>query len=111
MKNRNAVNYYIKLSVAVYTDKKLAYRNDIVIPLPYVHRHECRLQIKKEIKARLRNSNFFISPRMDFDLVRYSNEASCNTYLRYRIVKEEKLATCLLPPAKKEKPFFVFSNR
>ncbi len=81
--------FRIKLTVAVYKDKKLVYRNDMLVPTVYQRRSESRAHIKKEIKERLRNSNFFISPRVDFDLVRYTQEASCNTYLRYRIVEEE----------------------
>ena len=83
------MRFRIKLTVAVYKEKKLAYRNDMLVPTIYTRRSESRAHIKKEIKERLRNSNFFISPRVDFDLVRYTNEASCNTYLRYRIVEEE----------------------
>ena len=60
------------------------------VPALYEKRSECRGHIKKEMQARLRNSNFFISPRVDFDLVRYSHEASCNTYLRYRVIEETK---------------------
>lgn len=85
--------FRIKLTVAVYKDKKLVYRNDMLVPTVYPRRSESRAHIKKEIKERLRNSNFFISPRVDFDLVRYTQEASCNTYLRYRIVEEEAVRT------------------
>ncbi len=84
------LSFRIKLTVAVYREKKLVYRNDMVVPTFYLRRSEARAHIKKEIKDRLRNSNFFISPRVDFDLVRYTQEASCNTYLRYRIIEEEK---------------------
>jgi hypothetical protein len=84
-----SARYRIKLTVAVYKDKKLAYRNDMLVPSVYHRRSEARAHIKKEIRERLLASNFFISPRVDFDLVRYTQEASCNTYLRYRIVEEE----------------------
>ncbi len=60
------------------------------LPTVYVRRSECRAHVKKEIENRLRNSNFFLSPRVDFDLVRYADEASCNTYLRYRIVEADE---------------------
>ena len=60
------------------------------VPALYKRRSECRAHIKKEMRERLRNSNFFISPRVDFDLVRYAHEASCNTYLRYRVLEETK---------------------
>lgn len=92
----HSIRFRIKLTVAVYKDKKLVYRNDMMVPTVYHRRSESRAHIKKEIKERLRNSNFFISPRVDFDLVRYSQEASCNTYLRYRIV-EEKIGVELEP--------------
>ena len=82
------MRYRIKLTVAVYREKKLAYRNDMIVPTMYDLRSEARTHIKKEIKERLLGSNFFISPRVDFDLVRYTQEAACNTYLRYRILEE-----------------------
>jgi len=86
------LNYRIKMTVAVYRSKKLVYRNELVLPGQHDKRSESRIQIKKEINDRLRTSNFFISPRVDFDLVRYTQEASCNTYLRYRIVEEKSLS-------------------
>ncbi len=95
--NRRNLRFRIKLTVAVYKDRKLAYRNDMLVPTFYERRSEARAHIKKEIKERLGNSNFFISPRVDFDLVRYAQEASCNTYLRYRILEEE--APVALPSA------------
>lgn len=84
------LRFRIKLTVAVYREKKLVYRNDMMVPTLYVRRSEARAHIKREIKERLDNSNFFVSPRVDFDLVRYTQEASCNTYLRYRIVEEAR---------------------
>lgn len=86
--------FRIRLTVAVYKDKKLVYRNDMTVPTRYRRRSEARAHVKKEIQDRLKNSNFFISPRVDFDLVRYTQEASCNTYLRYRIIED---ADTLLP--------------
>jgi len=90
MRDKN--QYQIRLTVAVYREKKLVYRNEMTLPTIYDRRSECRAHVKKEIENRLRNSNFFLSPRVDFDLVRYSEEASCNTYLRYRIVEREESA-------------------
>ncbi len=90
------ITYRIKLTIAVYKEKRLVYHNDMLVPSAYERRSECRAHIKKEIQERLRKSNFFISPRIDFDLVRYTNEASCNTYLRYRII-EEKQASAFFP--------------
>ena len=81
--------YRIKLTVAVYKDKKLVYRNDMLVPMLYQRRSECRAHIRRETQHRLRNSNFFLSPRIDFDLVRYTQQATSNTYLRYRIMEEK----------------------
>ncbi len=89
MLTSNQTLYRIKLTVAVYKEKKLIYRNDMIVPTTYEKRSECRAHIKNEIKNRLRNSNFFISPRIDFDLVRYTHEATCNTYIRYRLIEEK----------------------
>jgi hypothetical protein len=75
--------------VAVYKNKKLAYKNEVIVPTWYTRRSEARAHIKKEIQKRLKESDFFISPRVDYDLVRYSQEGSCNTYIRYRIIEEE----------------------
>lgn len=81
--------YRIQLTVAVYKDKRLAYKKEVVVPTWYTRRSEARNHIKQEIEKRLRESDFFISPRVDYDLVRYSQEGSCNTYIRYRIIEEE----------------------
>ncbi|HMU85900.1 MAG TPA: hypothetical protein PKE49_04160 [Leptospiraceae bacterium] len=89
---REGTSYRIRLTVAVYREKRLVYRNEMNLPTLYVRRSECRAHVKKEIENRLRNSNFFLSPRVDFDLVRYADEASCNTYLRYRIVEADEAA-------------------
>ncbi len=88
-------HYRIKLTIAVYKDKKLVYRNDMIVPTRYKRRSETRAHIKKEMQDRLRNSNFFISPRVDYDLVRYAQEASRNTYLRYRITEEKNISPTL----------------
>lgn len=91
MTERNA-RFRIKLTVAVYKDKKLVYKNDMVVPTVYKRRSEARAHIKKEKMQRLTQTKFFTSPRADYDLVRYTQEASCNTYIRYRIVEERKPA-------------------
>ena len=84
--NRNC--YRIQLTVAVYKDRKMVYRDEMVVPTLYTRRSEARAHIKREIKSRVENSNFFRSPRMDYDLVQYAEEATRNTYLRYRILEE-----------------------
>ena len=94
--------YRIKLSVAVYKDKKLSYKNEMIVPTFYSRRSEARNHIKTEIQDRLRHSAYFISPRADYDLVRYTNEASCNTYLRYRIVEQSNLEADAANPVRSD---------
>ncbi len=84
--------YRIKLTVVVYQNKKLVHKNDMVVPTTYRRRSEARAHITREKKERLKNTNFFISPRADFDMVRYSEQASLNTYIRYRILEERPWA-------------------
>ncbi len=84
------VFYRIQLTVAVYKNKKLAYKKEMIVPTWYTRRSEARAHIKQDIEKRLKESDFFISPRVDYDLVRYSMEGSCNTYIRYRIIEEEE---------------------
>ncbi|PJZ69241.1 hypothetical protein CH373_14595 [Leptospira perolatii] len=80
-------SYRIRLTVAIYRNNILSYKNDIVVPSFYPRRNEARAHISREVKERLAHSSFFRSPRPDYDLVRYSEEATCNTFLRYRIVQ------------------------
>ncbi|MCE9499942.1 MAG: hypothetical protein K8R21_05515 [Leptospira sp.] len=80
--------YRILLTVAIYRTGTLSYKNEVFVPTVYSRRSEARGHIKKEIKERIGNSNFFRSPRLDFDLVRYTEEASCNTFIRYTIKEE-----------------------
>lgn len=79
-------SYRIRLTVAIYRNNILSYKNDIVVPSVYNRRNEARAHIRKEVTERLAHSSFFRSPRPDYDLVRYSEEATCNTFLRYRII-------------------------
>lgn len=84
------VFYRIQLTVAVYRNKKLAYKKEVIVPTWYTRKSEARSHIKQDIEKRLKESDFFISPRVDYDLVRYSMEGNCNTYIRYRIIEEEE---------------------
>jgi hypothetical protein len=95
--------YRIKMTVVVYKDRRLVYRNELLIPGRFEKRSEARIQIRREINNRLKNSNFFVSPRVDFDLVRYTHEASCNTYLRYRILENAQTGSKNLGVAPREK--------
>lgn len=91
MQDRNT-RYRIKLTVAVYQNRRLVHKNEMIVPTAYKRRSEARAHIHREKKERLQNTNFFVSPRVDFDLVRYTQEATLNTYIRYRIVEERPFA-------------------
>lgn len=78
--------YRIRVTVAIYRNHILSYKNEVIIPSEYLRRTEARAHIQKEISERLVHSNFFRSRRPDYDLVRYTEEATCNTFLRYRIL-------------------------
>lgn len=78
--------YRIRVTVAIYRNGILSYKNEVIIPSEYFRRTEARAHIRKEISERLLHSNFFRSPRPDYELVRYTEEATCNTFLRYRIL-------------------------
>lgn len=83
--------YRIQLVVAIYRNGCITYRSEIVVPSAYSRRNEARMHIEKEIRERLLHSNFFRSTRPDYDLVRYTEEGSCTTFLRYRILLGESL--------------------
>ena len=80
--------YRIQVTVAIYRDSSLSYKNEFIVPTIYMRRSEARGHIKKEIQERLEHSMFFRSSRPDYDLVRYTEETSCNTYLRYIVLEE-----------------------
>lgn len=52
--------YRIRVTVAVYRNNILSYKNEIIIPSEYFRRTEARAHIQKEILERLLHSNFFV---------------------------------------------------
>ena len=80
--------YRIQITVAIYRNGNLSYKNEFLVPTIYTRRSEARGHIKKEINERLNFSMFFRSSRLDYDLVRYTEETTCNTFLRYCIIEE-----------------------
>jgi hypothetical protein len=81
--------YRVQVTVAIYREGSLSYKSEILSPAFYSKRAEARDHIRQEIRERLAHSRFFRSTRLDYDLVRYTEEASCNTYLRYSIQDTE----------------------
>ncbi len=77
--------YRVQVTVAIYREGNLSYKSEILSPAFYDKRQEARDHIRQEIRERLAHSKFFRSTRLDYDLVRYTEEGSCNTYLRYSI--------------------------
>lgn len=90
MDNSQVKKYKILITVAIYREGILSYKSELLVPSLYTRRTEARAHIKKEISERLEFSNFFRSPRLDYDLVRYTEEARCNTFLRYSIMDMSK---------------------
>ena len=90
MENSTEKKYKILITVAIYREGILSYKSELLVPNLYNRRTEARGHIKKEISERLQHSNFFRSPRLDYDLVRYTEEATCNTFLRYAIMDVSK---------------------
>ncbi|WCL48205.1 hypothetical protein [Leptospira sp. GIMC2001] len=90
MENSAEKKYKILITVAIYREGILSYKSELLVPNLYNRRTEARGHIKKEISERLLHSNFFRSPRLDYDLVRYTEEATCNTFLRYSIMDVSK---------------------
>ncbi|MBE7411347.1 MAG: hypothetical protein L6Q54_01185 [Leptospiraceae bacterium] len=84
----NQKKYKIQITVSIYRNGLLSYKNEMTVPSVYNRRSEARGHIKKEIRERLDSSNFFRSTRLDYDLVRYTEEATCNTFIRYCIREE-----------------------
>ncbi|TGN11849.1 hypothetical protein [Leptospira ilyithenensis] len=81
--------YRVQVTVAIYREGSLSYKSEILSPAFYSKRTEARDHIRQEIRERLTHSRFFRSSRLDYDLVRYTEEATCNTYLRYTIQDTE----------------------
>jgi len=84
---RNSETFFrIKLIVAVLKNRNLIYRNEMIVPAKYFSRIEAQSQITKEIDKRLRYSYFFISPDPQYDIIKYSDMARCNTYLKFSVL-------------------------
>lgn len=79
--------YQIQLCIGVYRDGKLVYQNEMKVPVRYPDSVQARRHIESDIEYRLNHSLFFRSPRPDYDIVKYSEEATCNTYLRYSVLE------------------------
>ncbi len=77
--------YRVQVTVAIYREGNLSYKSEILSPAQFNKRTEAREHIRTEIRERLEHSMFFRSTRLDYDLVRYTEESTCNTYLRYSI--------------------------
>ena len=88
------LGYRIKLRIAVEKNLVFTTKNEILVPTLFDSLQDARNEIISDINHRLGDSFYFRSQKMGFDLVRYSQEASLNTYLAYRIipVKNPRLA-------------------
>ncbi|MDH5720918.1 MAG: hypothetical protein OEZ13_09955 [Spirochaetia bacterium] len=84
--NNISERYKIKLIVAVEKNSTIGTRNEILIPRVYHSLEEARENIEMDIKSRLKNNMYFRSQKLGYELVRYSQTASVNTYITYRVM-------------------------
>ncbi|MDH4199805.1 MAG: hypothetical protein OEV66_05415 [Spirochaetia bacterium] len=78
--------YKIKMIIAIEKENIFAYRNELIVPVVYQDISEAQAHVTKDIDRRLRDSMYFRSQKMGFDLVRYGETATSNTYIAYRIL-------------------------
>ena len=78
--------YRIKMIVAIEKDNVITYKNELIVPVLYEDIESAQKHITGDIHKRLYESMYFRSQKTGFDLVRYSNTATSNTYIAYRIV-------------------------
>jgi len=86
--NMDPVVYQIRLKVSVTKNGKIVYRNDQIVPNLYVNTREKALEhIRHEIDMRLKKAFFFLCPNQDYDIVKYQEEATMNTFLKFGIIE------------------------
>jgi hypothetical protein len=78
--------YKIKMIIAIEKDNIFAYRNELIVPVLYNDISEAQAHVTRDIDRRLKDSMYFRSQKTGFDLVRYGNTATSNTYIAYRIL-------------------------
>lgn len=98
--------FRIKLVVSLEKENAIKTRNELLIPGVYENLHDALKDIQLDISRRLSNSLYFRSTKFGYDLVKYSNLASVNTYLSYRIVpvkaREKKIHRQFFEESSKE---------
>ena len=77
--------YKIKLIISIEKNKKIEYQNEFIVPTLYEKLKEAKFHIFTDIEYRLVNTMYFRSPKKGYDLIKYSKEATINTYLSYDI--------------------------
>lgn len=85
-------SYRIKLLIAVEKNGEMQNKNEIILPSSYSEFREAYFDIEMDIKNRLRTQNYFRTTRAGFNLVRYTECATRNTFIAYRILlKKNKI--------------------
>ena len=85
-----SICYKIKLIISIEKDKQIEYQNEFIIPTLYKKLKDAQFHILMDIEYRLTNTMYFRSYKKGYDLVKYSKEATVNTYLSYRIFPLEE---------------------
>ena len=79
-------SYKIKLIIAVEKDFIMNTKNEFVSPEIFQSLEESQKSIEMDIECRIKNGLYFRSQKPGYDLVRYSQTATLNTYIAYRVL-------------------------
>ncbi len=85
--------YRIKLLIAIEKNGVIRNKNEIFLNTRYRHLHDAYFDIEMDIKNRLRDQSYFRTNRIGFNLVHYSECATLNTFMAYRIMPLKKNST------------------
>lgn len=78
--------YRVKIQYSLQMEERFWRSNEFVFPKTFASIGEAQKKIKQDIRERLDNSYFFRSYIHGYELVHYSQMASRNTYISYKII-------------------------
>jgi hypothetical protein len=77
--------YRVKILIAMQRDGVFVHRNEFLHPESFALLDDALSFCSRDIQEKLQTGNYFRSQLYGFDLVRYRNLASQNTYIAYRV--------------------------
>ena len=78
--------YRVNIIILIEKNNKIDTVKEYLDPNFYTNKEDAQNYIQQDINYKLQYSLFFRSQKQGFDLVKYSKEASVNTYILYEIV-------------------------